>query len=294
MNKKTLSLWEKIEITTKKALEIEALHSIITHYHIIKKDNIPFLIRIVDNLNKKDKEKKKQTKIQINFNPFLPYEKDLFVENIKNNHVLILNKFNVFNHHLLIITRKYEEQESVLNIDDFSALWTVLSQIKGFAFYNSGKLSGASQAHKHLQLVPYPLAKEIETIPINDLVLSYKNTQEIISLPEFPYLHSIAFFGNIKEKSSEELGKITLENYHKLLEKLNINIENNKPFKNYNLLITKHWMMLIPRYQEKFMSISINSLGFAGAFLVKNTEQLNLIKESNLLEILAEVAIKSN
>lgn len=294
MDKKSLSLLEKIKLVTEKALEKKALRPILTQYQILEQDNIPFLIRMIENLERKDNEKKKQKQKQSNipFNPFLPYDRDLFIENIRDNHVAILNKFNVFDHHLLIVTREFQEQESALNLDDFLALWTVLLEINGLGFYNSGKLSGASQPHKHLQLVPYPLAKEIETIPINDLVLSYKNSQEIVTLKELPYLHSIEFFEDIKNKSCEELGQITVEKYHKLLDRLNIKIENNKPSQNYNLLITKDWMMIIPRTQEKYQSLSINSLGFAGAFLVKNEELLNLIKESNLLKILAKVGVK--
>jgi ATP adenylyltransferase len=296
MDKTSFSLWQKIQLITEKAITKKALHPIITNYEILTQDHIPFLIRIVENLERKDQEKKKQKQKQssISFNPFLPYDRDLFIDNIGDSHVIILNKFNVFDHHLLIITREFEAQESALNLGDFSALWKVLLQINGLSFYNSGKLSGASQPHKHLQLVPYPLAQEIETIPINDLVLSYKNTEEIITLKELPYKHSIEFFGDIDDKSGEELGQITLKKYHQLLEKLNIKIENNKPSQNYNLLLTKDWMMIVPRSQEKYQSISINSLGFAGAFLVKNQEQLNLIMDSNLLEILAEVAIKIN
>ncbi|WP_017293764.1 ATP adenylyltransferase family protein [Geminocystis herdmanii] len=290
MDKKSLCLVEKLKLVTEKALEKKALHPILTTYQILKQDHIPFLIRIVENLERKDNEKKKQKKSQTSFNPFLPYDRDLFVDNISDSHVAILNKFNVFDHHLLIVTREFEEQESALNLADFSALWTVLSEINGLGFYNSGKLSGASQPHKHLQLVPYPLAQEIETIPINDLVLSYRNTQEIITLKEFPFLHSIVFFDS--QQSSQVLSQITLKYYHQLLAQLNINIEENKPSQNYNLLITKDWMMIIPRTQEKYQSISINSLGFAGAFLVKNSEQLNLIKESNLLKILAKVGVK--
>lgn len=294
MDKKSLCLVEKLKLVTEKALEKKALHPIVTQYQILEQDHIAFLIRIVENLERKDKEKKKQKQKQshISFNPFLPYDRDLFIDNIGYNHVAILNKFNVFEHHLLIVTREFEEQEKALNLDDFSALWTVLLEINGLGFYNSGKLSGASQPHKHLQLVPYPLAKEIETIPINNLVLSYKNTQEIITLKELPYLHSIEFFEDIQDKSCEELGQITVEKYHKLLDRLNIKVEDNKPSQNYNLLITKDWMMVIPRTQEKFSSISINSLGFTGAFLVKNEEQLNLIKDSNLLKILAKVGVE--
>ncbi|NIO40609.1 MAG: phosphorylase, partial [Burkholderiales bacterium] len=38
-------------------------------------------------------------------NPFLPYGKDLFVSDISETHLALLNKFNVIDYHLLIVTR---------------------------------------------------------------------------------------------------------------------------------------------------------------------------------------------
>jgi ATP adenylyltransferase len=295
MSENSLSLWEKIELTTKEALEKKVLHPIPTQYQILEEKGIKFIVRILENLNKKDKAKKKQKEKQkksnSTFNPFLPYEKDLFIADIKKNHVLILNKFNVVNHHLLIITRQFESQDSILTLEDFSALWTVLKEINGLGFYNSGLLSGASQPHKHLQVVPYPLVPEIDDIPLNHLILSNKNQEKITTLKALPYLQGIAFFEGISEKSVEEAGKITSEYYNQLLDKLNIKIEENKPSQDYNLLITKDWMMIIPRSQEKFDSISINSLGFAGALLVKNDAELQLLLKYKPLEFLTKVGV---
>ena len=42
----------------------------------------------------------------------------------------------------------------------------------------------------------------------------------------------------------------------------------------YNLLATRDWTMIVPRTQECFGPISLNSLAFAGSLLVKNREQL--------------------
>jgi ATP adenylyltransferase len=295
MSENNLNLWRKITSVTEEALATKVLHPMATKYQIVEENDIKFIVRILDNLNKKDKAKKKQKEKQkeskSNFNPFLPYEKDLFIADIEENHVLILNKYNVVNHHLLIITREFESQENILTLEDFTALWIVLKQINGLGFYNGGKIAGASQPHKHLQLVPYPLVDEIDTIPIDDLVLSNKKEDKIINLKSFPYLQAVAFFEDITHKSPEELGKITLDYYYQLLEKLNINIKDNKPLIHYNLLITKSWMMIIPRSKEKMKSISINSLGFAGALLVKNEEELELLLKHKPLEILAKVGL---
>ncbi len=43
-------------------------------------------------------------------NPFLPYEPDLFVGDISESHLVVLNKFPIVEGHLLIITRNFREQ----------------------------------------------------------------------------------------------------------------------------------------------------------------------------------------
>ena len=279
------TLWTSVKKTTELALNSGALKSIPTALEIVEQDGIKFMIRILANLNRKqaDKEKQKQqiSKTGKEFNPFLPYEEDLFVADISSTHVCILNKFNVVDNHLLIITRTFEEQESLLTLEDFTAMWACLADFEGLVFYNGGKLAGASQRHKHLQIVPFS-----ETdIPISPLLKTAKLENNMGTIPEFPFLHA---FTNLH---SGESPKVTLEKYHNLLQKMGIKpLENNLQSGAYNLLITRKWMLIVPRKQEEVAEISINSLGFVGALLVKNQQQMELIKNINPINILTNVA----
>ena len=56
--------------------------------------------------------------------------------------------------------------------------------------------------------------------------------------------------------------------------------------------MTREWMMVIPRSKESYKNISINSLGFAGALLVRNAEQMEQLKQIGPLTFLQKVAIK--
>ncbi|MGH8672036.1 MAG: phosphorylase, partial [Burkholderiales bacterium] len=58
----------------------------------------------------------------------------------------------------------------------------------------------------------------------------------------------------------------------------------------YNLLVTRHWILLIPRSREHFDSISVNALGFAGSFFVRNERQMQAIKQHGPMAILRDVA----
>ena len=54
-------------------------------------------------------------------NPFLPYEEDLWVGHLSDSHTLLLNKFNVVPHHVLVVTRQFESQQDPLNSKDLAA-----------------------------------------------------------------------------------------------------------------------------------------------------------------------------
>ncbi|MGE5894106.1 MAG: hypothetical protein ACM34I_08640 [bacterium] len=50
-------------------------------------------------------------------------------------------------------------------------------------------------------------------------------------------------------------------------------------------------MLLVPRSRESFDSISINSLGFAGALLVRTRVQLEILKKHGPMNALTSVAV---
>jgi ATP adenylyltransferase len=290
------TLWQRIITQTESALNCDALQSIPTEYDFIEEGNIRFLVRILSNLARKQKAKKKQQKKLAKsgkeFNPFLPYEQDLFVGNLSETHLCLLNKFNVVDHHLLIVTRQFEEQETWLTQADFAAMWLVLAEIDGLVFYNGGKLAGASQRHKHLQLVPFPLVPDGINLPIEPAIASVQFNNSIGIIPEFPFVHAIATFNPDWINHLSEAAIFTLELYFELLATLGLSVRDN-PFQSgaYNLLATRNWMMIVPRSQEKFEGISINSLGFAGGLLVKNSEQLHALKSYNPLTVLKQVGV---
>jgi ATP adenylyltransferase len=59
----------------------------------------------------------------------------------------------------------------------------------------------------------------------------------------------------------------------------------------YNLLFTREWMLLVPRSEEFFGSISINALGFAGALLVLDAQQMKVLKDRGGMTVLKQTAI---
>lgn len=289
------TLWNSTIQQTEHAIQCGALLSIPTESEFVEQDGIRFLVRILTNLQRKDEAKKKQDKKTTTsgkeFNPFLPYEEDLFVADVSDTHLCLLNKFNVIDHHLLIVTRAFEEQESFLTVPDFEAMWACLAEIDGLVFYNSGKMAGASQRHKHLQLVPLPLAPDEAKIPIQPAIATANFQDGIGKISQFPFNHAIAKLDTIWIQSPSDAAQSTLACYDNLLRAVGLvgedPIEAGLP---YNLLATREWMMIVVRSQEDFQSISVNSLGFAGAMLVRNEAQLQILKDIGPMNILKGVA----
>jgi ATP adenylyltransferase len=281
------TLWTNTVRRTKTALECGSLQPIPTKYEWLEQAGIRFLVRIVNNLVHKDKASHKQAN-KTEFNPFLPYEEDLFVSDISPTHLCLLNKYNVVDYHLLIITRLFEDQENWLTWHDFEAMWLSLAEIDGLAFYNAGQEAGASQRHKHLQLVPLPVVEGVS--PLDAIVAAITwDSPSIGTSALFPFNHAIANFNFTELPPPSEAAEITLKLYHQLLARTGLSVTGTRQTGAYNLLATRQWMMVVPRSQESFESIAVNSLGFAGALLVRNHRQLQRLKDIGPLTILKNV-----
>jgi sulfate adenylyltransferase (ADP) / ATP adenylyltransferase len=285
------ALWSKIQQQTRHAQLCGALQPIETRYEFLEQGGMRFLVRILANLARKEKAdlaQQRQQHLGKPVNPFLPYDSDLFVANLSATHLCLLNKYNVVDHHILIVTRAFEDQDSWLTLSDFAALATCMADIDGLAFYNGGRLAGASQRHKHLQLVPPPLCPDRSPLPLATVVadLALKLNSAPVASPRLPFHHAIAPLG----EGAFPGGKTMLETYLALLTHLGVDWSQPPEAFPYNLLITREWMMAVARQQDHYRSIPVNSLGFAGSLLVKNLEQLDLLKTLGPMTVLQQVA----
>lgn len=279
------TLWEKLLQASAHGLRCGALQPIATHYEFVEQQGLRFLVRTLPHLVQKDQGQPPKSSSP-NFNPFLPYDPDLWVANLSDTHVCLLNKFNVTPHHLLIVTRTFEDQETLLTLGDFEALWTYLAEIDGLAFYNSGPQAGASQRHKHLQLVPLPLAPQGPTLPLQP-ALEVVQFQEGLGIsPALPFVHAMVNLNLLPGTTPIAAAEVMLAGYQRLLSGVGLRTGGA-----YNLLATRQWMMLVPRTQDSFQAIPVNALGFAGTLLTRNEEQRAHLKALGPLTLLQKVAV---
>lgn len=285
------SLRRRVEERTAHALACGALQPVATESHWIDDAGIRFLVRVLSSTARKDLARAERAAhgTPENFNPFLPHEPDLYVADLSDTHVALLNKFNVVADHLLIITRRFEEQESALGRADFAALLRCLAEYESLGFYNSGTTAGASQRHKHLQLVPLPLAPEGPALPLAPLFDQAKLTDGPDACPGLPFRHAITRVDRpwLADPTSGAGG--ALRAYEGLLAALDLHIGEAGRLPPYNLLVTRHWMLLIPRSRAAFEGIPVNALGFAGALIARDDAQLQRLRETGPLAILREL-----
>jgi len=296
-----------IERQTAHALACGALHRIETAHTFIDDGGVRFTVRVAENLARKEAARLTPPPSMASIaqpprNPFLPYEPDLFVADLSPTHVALLNKFNVIDAHLLIVTRRYEPQEALLDAADFAALIAALREIDGLGFYNGGTAAGASQPHKHLQLVPLPLVGNMppdapREAPIEALLggaQAVHGARPIAIVPGLAFRHAFARLDS-GSGSPGDAARVALDFYRALLDAagvLAVDVggvaHQGAP---YNLLVTRRWMLVVPRSAECVEGISINSLGFAGSFFVRNAAQLQTLVQIGPMAALERVSL---
>ncbi|HBP88998.1 MAG TPA: hypothetical protein PKK23_10240 [Nitrospirales bacterium] len=292
------TLQAKVQARTSHAMKRGAIHTIRTRFELVEQGGVNFLIRIVSNLARKvqtDTDQRRPSKAPDMKDPFLPYDQDLFVADISDTHVCLLNKFNVLDHHILMVTRSFQEQESTLTLSDIEAVLLCLAEFDGLAFYNAGEAAGASQRHKHLQMVPLPLTAEVSQLPIEPLLNTARFEGAMGWVPGLPFSHVVVRMDPEWIVSPLRWAQELLEQYLHMLRTVGLSggetggkVMIPGP---YNFLVTRQWMLLVPRSTECFEGISVNALGFAGGFLVKDQSQLDLLKRCGPMTALQRVAM---
>jgi len=177
-----------------------------------------------------------------------------------------------------------------------------------FAFYNCGDLSGASQPHKHIQLIPI----EAGGPPVEKLAraTNIEVLERPFMLQSLPYANHVRRFSpNLPNASRDELEGTLQRAFMELLDlglstfrrdpPATINGSANKSVLSYNIILTLEHMHFIPRKAETYTlhetgdSLSINSMGFAGCLLVKSETEFQAIVKEGVGKILSGVACKS-
>jgi ATP adenylyltransferase len=261
-----------------------ALEFLPTTTEVIEQDGISFEVRVLQPSARKESDKAARP----NINPF-PHDPDLFVASISATHIALVNRFCMVGHHLLIATRVFEDQRCQLTQKDCEALLIGLTEIDALVAYNAGHQAGASQTHKHLQLIP--LDSTIAPLPIEPL-LRFAQTDRMI-VPPLPFRHAYTAMDHDWTNPEKDCGASLHACYRKVLRAAGLSVDTTSGSHEltapYNLLMTRKWMLVVPRSRDCFQGISIDALGFAGMLLVKDRKQLATLRRFGPMTALQHV-----
>lgn len=221
---------------------------------------------------------------------------------------------------MVIVTNDFEPQMDPLTVRDLEAVWKCLVDLGGMAFFNGGRLAGASQPHKHMQFLPTPLAPgsgyDLPIESILNLMQTTSTTHQSGSQSSEtsastshtaprPKLHvgvhpSLPFYNLFAEipddlVASDDVPVLLHEAYLEML-RLSEPVYRRHQIDTphcFNMLFMKRWILFVPRSKECVddTSISINSMGFAGTMFVKSTEHLEIVKKIGPMGVLKALTL---
>jgi ATP adenylyltransferase len=289
------TLCPALERASQRALACGALRPIETAQQTIEDGGIEFVIRWVSSLARRALEQPRGAPgAAAAVNPFLPFDPNLFVADVSATHVALLNKFNLVANHLIIATRRFVPQEVLLDGEDFAALCACLAQLDGLGFYNAGAAAGASQPHKHLQMIPLPLGTGGASTPIDEALAAMRDRRGILTAPGLPFKHSFAWLEDRLLQHPLAAAARMASLYADLLARIGVThvVREGLRYTSapWNLLVTRRWMLVVPRLCERFEGVAINALGFAGSLFVRDDVQLETIKRAGPMTALRAVS----
>jgi sulfate adenylyltransferase (ADP) / ATP adenylyltransferase len=182
-----------------------------------------------------------------------------------DSHRLLFNKFNIYHKHLLVVTRQFESQKDRLTRKDLVNGALACEALQGVLFFNGGDLSGSSQPHKHMQVLP----SEARELPIFSEIYQYIQSRpegppkEIVRFDKFDFLHGIVAIR--PTEPFQPLGELLYEAYRLLYEELiTKNKEKYALISDYNVIACETYILMVIRKKERaFDQLSVNSVGSA-------------------------------
>ncbi len=215
-------------------------------------------------------------------NPFLPWDPNLAVAPLGSSHLLLLNKYPVQAGHVLVITQQWQPQQGWLTAGDWQAVAEVDRDTGGLWFFNSSPAAGASQPHRHLQLLPRPAGSP--SCPMASRFLAQLAGQQA----PWPWDYRLS---QRRPGGICEALQALYEDHARSLG-LGDPLTDPQPRHPYNLLFDDQWFLTVRRQRDDWAGFSVNALGFAGYLLVTDRADLDWLRARGPWALLETVASK--
>ena len=215
-------------------------------------------------------------------NPFLPWDQELAVAPLGSSHLLLLNKYPVQAGHVLVIPQQWQPQHGWLGTADWGAVAEVDGDTGGLWFFNSSPAAGASQPHRHLQLLPRQAGSP--SCPMAPQLLAQLKGDQL------PWPWSYRLSRRHECGDPDEL--MALYGNHARALGLGEPASDSQPRHPYNLLFDDQWFLTVRRRRDDWAGFSVNALGFAGYLLVTDRADLDWLRSRGPWALLDSVASK--
>ncbi|KXH28308.1 inositol phospholipid synthesis protein Scs3p [Colletotrichum salicis] len=323
--KAPVNLPELVKAAFNKARSNGDLTYYATQVTVLKANSTPFQLRFSPALaNKPVAQKPKKTdEPRKPFDPFESPEKGpLFIADIPSSsgHNLVLNKFAIVPEHFILATKEFKQQTDPLERDDLAATYSCIEAYRQYgeqhqghngelyAFFNSGSHSGASQPHRHIQLLP--VARMMDGLPDGvewDVLAKQLGPQHISELPFLTFAETIH-----RDMTPDELHGIYLSLFRSAVDAVEAHIGavnesgNGGARISYNLAMTSDRLAVLPRLAEGTTifkdgmavgNLALNGTVLAGTALVKNEAEWDALRSGGngdgvqLLEVLSKIGV---
>ncbi|KAI9821541.1 MAG: bifunctional AP-4-A phosphorylase/ADP sulfurylase [Phylliscum demangeonii] len=250
------------------------------------------------------------------------------------SHLLVLNKYPVIPNHFILATKDYHDQARLLGPDDLAATLACLRAWEAedgeptaeggraaddrhadaagsglgrrlFAFFNSGRHSGASQSHRHIQFLPVE-DMEGRTADKGWRLLVEHDLRESGHAHYLPFVTFSAPLTSQHASSRTALHQTYLQLYHEAVRAARrynalhatdrVEMDEGRDDDgwsaiSYNLALTTSRMIICPRRREcgelvvgpghRTSSISVNGTLLAGTLMVKTREEWDALRDGD-------------
>ena len=187
---------------------------------------------------------------------------------------------------LLLTADSYRRQHEPLGLQDMKAAWAVLHNLSSphYVIYNCTPEAGASRKHKHMQVLPRPECGSGYCLFPDSPSFSPQN------MPFRCFMHHLQPADQEKPTS-----RTLLVTYMDLLAQtrtaLNIPFDDSSTICSHNVVLTKEWMLLIPRRSNNFNGVTANSAGMVGSVWLSSESQLEQWKALGLANVVSQLGV---
>ncbi|KAL9582172.1 MAG: hypothetical protein Q9203_005607 [Teloschistes exilis] len=175
-----------------------------------------------------------------------------------------IQKYCVYRPMLILHTTLFEPQTDDLNHRDLALAWVLLKAYKTpqMVIYNCGVESGSSQGHKHLQIFPQQNCPGFAMWPGKAASVDEITTD----ISGIPFKHFVIRLPN------DASVDYVFQRYERLLN------ETRKAFlvagggSDYNLILVRDWLALVPRQSKGPGEVMFNAANIAGLMWTKDDD----------------------